>query len=119
MRWGRSPRANQADLRVGLSQAQNSTYTRGTTRVGVECIESTFGAAADFVPEPDLPTTFIRCSCGAMVPLHSVECDECHRPHPRHLAQAVRCARCGDEDAGPWAPTDDGWICESCLERAA
>lgn len=81
MRRHRVDVANQALPREGLSQGSISSYTRGTTRVGVECIESAFDSDA----EPEVPTTFIRCVCGELVAIHVVECPHCGQPHPREI----------------------------------
>lgn len=80
--------ANQALLREGLSQGRISNYTRGTTRVGVECIESTFDESTP--DEPDVPTAFVPCqACRELVPLHAAECPECGHPHPREIEQSA------------------------------
>lgn len=68
--------------------------------------------------EPNVPLTYVACvGCGSLTDIHAPTCPECQQPRPQQVAPpvALRCIRCGDEEYGPWAETDDGPVCEGCI----
>lgn len=110
-----TPRADQADLRVGLSQASGAN--------DIDVVSNDTNGIVEQTCEPDVPLTFVACiGCGSLTDLHAPTCPECQQPRPQRvpptLLTDIRCVRCGDDEAGPWLDADDGLICEACLDEA-